>query len=51
MKDEKSFRLCKQFIGYTMKMVPSMEQFTLNNFGKKDESGGTIGGVKQYLRT
>ncbi len=50
--DEKSYRLFNRIYSFysdigTMKMVPSMERFTLNNFGKKEKSGSIIESVEE----
>ena len=52
--DEDSYRLFNRIYSFyseigTMKMVPSMEQFALNNFGRKDESGNIIESVEEVF--
>ena len=53
-KDKKSYNLFNQIYSFysevgTMKMVPSMEQFALNNFSKKDESGRVIEEIEEVF--
>ncbi len=52
--DEESYRLFNRIYSFyseigTMKMVPSMEQFVLNNFGKKGKSGNIIESVEEVI--
>ena len=52
--DEKSYRLFNRIYSFyseigTMKMVPSMERFASNNFGKKEKSGKIIESVEEVF--
>jgi hypothetical protein len=52
--DDESFRRFYQIYSFysevgNMNIVPSMESFVLNNFGKKDKSGHIISGVEEVF--
>lgn len=53
-EDTRSYKLFKEIYSYysevgTMDITPSMKMFVLNNFGKRDESGSIIEGVKEVF--
>ena len=53
-EDERFYKLFNRIYSFysevgTMDIVPSMKQFVLNNFGKKDESGHIIEGIEEVF--